>query len=195
MSFRRKFWIDAQIQGILVGRIVVYWMAVVVYFGVGIAVSQYCDNPEWTFTEHWQAWLAVAGPWIPSTCLLLPLVIYDIIRTSHAFTGPIIRIRQQLAKLNQNPNCTPLVLRQDDYWQDLIGPVNSLQHQVISLHLAVQKQREQIESLRSEPRTVKEINSLDAESNADAALSGARIAQIDDTDSQDVQNSATIGAS
>jgi hypothetical protein len=194
MTFRRKVWIDARIQGVLVGRIVIYWTAAVLYLGIGIAVSQYCDQPEWTIAEHWQAWLAVTGPWIPSTCLLLPLVIYDIIRTSHAFTGPIIRVRQQLAKLAQNPNCTPLVLRQDDYWQDLITPVNTLQNQILSLHMALQKLRDAIDNLQTE----KETGCLAPTANSQAAATADlpeqaahRIAQVAEADSQ---SSVLIGA-
>lgn len=149
MSLRQRIWIDARIQGVLVGRIVFYWLATVAFFGVGIAVTQYCDHSDWTFAEHTRHWIGKTGPWIPSAFLLLPLVIYDIVRTSHAFAGPVNRARQQLNKLLQNPNCTPLVLRQDDFLQDLTGPINSLQHQVLSLHMALQKQRELIDQLRS----------------------------------------------
>lgn len=149
MSLRQRIWIDGRIQGILVGRFIIYWLCAVVFFGTGIAVTQYCDHSDWTFAEHTQALIGKFYPWAPSACLLLPLVIYDIIRTSHAFTGPIGRVRQQLAKLLQNPNCTPLVLRQDDFLQDITGPVNSLQHQILSLHLALQKQRDLIVELRS----------------------------------------------
>lgn len=148
MSIRQRIWIDGRIQGILVGRIIIYWLSTVMFFGIGIAVTQYCDHADWTYAEHLQAWLGKVAPWAPSVCLLLPLVIYDIVRTSHAFTGPIGRVRQQLAKLMQNPNCTPLVLRGDDYLHEITGPVNNLQHQILSLHLALQKQREQIEELR-----------------------------------------------
>jgi hypothetical protein len=174
MSFRRKLWVDAQIQGILVGRVVIYWLAAVLYFGLGIGVSQYCDQPDWTYAEHWQNWLKTIGPWIPSTCLLLPLVIYDVIRTSHAFTGPIIRLRHQLNKLAQSPNCTPIVLRQDDYWQDLIQPVNNIQNQMISMHLAMQTQRDAIEELRNGKKQAEEI----INSEVDSANSDEPIAEV-----------------
>lgn len=149
MMSRRRKWIDARVQGALVGRIVIYWLAAVLYFGTGIAVSQYCDHPDWTLGEHWQAWLATSGPWIPSTCLLLPIVIYDIVCLSHTFSGPIYRLRQQLRKLIQSPNCSPMVLREDDHWKDLIAPLNALQNQILSLHMALKVQRETIDELRS----------------------------------------------
>ena len=170
MSLRQRIWIDGRIQGVLVGRIVFYWIATIAFFGVGIAVTQYCDHSEWTFAEHTRNWIGKTGPWIPSAFLLLPLVIYDIVRTSHAFAGPVNRARQQLNKLLQNPNCTPLVLRHDDFLQDLTAPVNSLQHQILSLHMALQKQRELIEQLRSG-----ETSTSDA---AEAVSNIANLAQI-----------------
>jgi hypothetical protein len=193
MSFRRRIWIDGRIQGILVGRIIIYWLATVAYFGIGIAVSQYCDQPHWTLAEHWQAWLAVAGPWIPSTCLLLPLVLYDIIRTSHAFTGPIVRVRNQLTKLCQNPNCTPIVLRQDDYWHDLIGPVNTVQHHVLSLHMAIQKQREFIEELRSDNKADSVDTGIEAPTDS-SKLAAHRIAQVAEVIDIPQNSEQSIGA-
>lgn len=179
MSIRQRIWIDGRIQGILVGRIIIYWLATIIFFGTGIAVTQYCDHADWTFAEHTQAWLGKVLPWAPSVCLLLPLVIYDIVRTSHAFTGPIARVRQQLAKLMQNPNCTPLVLRGDDYLHEITGPVNNLQHQILSLHMALQKQRDQIEELRS--------NKSSQASKTQAENSFANLAQIPKEDLETAQ--------
>lgn len=194
MSFRRKVWIDARIQGVLVGRIVIYWIATIAYLGVGIAVSQYCDQPDWTFSEHWQAWLKVIGPWVPSTCLLLPLVIYDIVRTSHAFTGPIIRLKQQLGKLAKSPNCTPMVLRQDDYWQDVISPVNTLQHQILSMHMTMQKQRDIIDELRNGKSHDKNHSDEMSQEPHDSLSEAHRIAQVTEVANENSQESEPIGA-
>lgn len=167
MALRQKIWVDGKIQGIIVGRILIYWSATMMFFGLGLAVTQVCDHPNWSYSEHISNWLATAIPWAPSIFLLLPLVVYDLVRTTHAFTGPINRVRQQLAKMAQNPNCTPLMLREDDYLHELIVPLNSLQHQIISLHMAIQKQRDTIEELREEIKHAQESeNSRSGSRNA-----------------------------
>lgn len=180
LTLRQRIWIDSRIQGILVGRIIIYWLSTIGFFGIGIAVTQYCDHTDWSFVEHLTSWLGKVSPWLPSICLLLPLVIYDIVRTSHAFTGPISRVRQQLSKLMQNPNCTPLVLRQDDYLHEITAPLNSLQHQILSLHMALQKQREVIEELRNQKNAP-----IPSESELSAAP--AYVAQIPKEDLETAQ--------
>lgn len=172
------------------GRLVIYWLSAVAFFGIGIAVTQYCDYPNWTFAEHVRAWLSKAGPWIPSMVLLLPLVLYDMIRTSHAFTGPINRVRLQLAKLSQNPNCTPLVLRQDDYLHDIIAPVNGLQHQILSLHMALQKQRDLIEELRAMKSTTTDSTDTPPEVQDSRRSNVAQIAK-EDLDTAQLMESIT----
>lgn len=139
MAFRRKIWIDSRVQGALIGRAVLYWFAVTLYFGVAFAVSIYCDNPQWTFQKQFAAWFSMIGPWLPSALLILPLVLYDIVRLSHQFVGPVHRARMQLERMVQSPNCTPYSLRTDDYWHELVRPMNGVQNHILSLHVALQK--------------------------------------------------------
>jgi hypothetical protein len=189
MATRNRVWIDNYIQGVLVGRIFIYWLATILYFGVGIAVSQYCDHPHWTFTEHLQAWISKVSPWVPSILLLLPLVLFDFVRTTHAFAGPVRRVAIQLNNLLHNPNSTPLVLRRDDYWQEVVDPVNQLQNQILSLHMAMQKQRETIDELRQSGSTLRD-QAIDR-SSADA---GPSIAQIQKSELINSQNEAELKA-
>ena len=79
------------------------------------------------------------GPWLPSALLILPLVLYDIVRLSHQFVGPVHRARMQLERMVQSPNCTPYSLRTDDYWHELVRPMNGVQNHILSLHVALQK--------------------------------------------------------
>jgi hypothetical protein len=141
----------------------IYWVSVVIYFGLTIAVSQHIDHPEWTRGEHIQHWLSQVWPWIPSALLILPLVVFDMIRLSHSFVGPIVRIRYQLAKLLANPNCTPVVLRVDDYWQDLSVQINDLQNNLLSLHVALKKQREMYEADRLAQSNAEASKNLESE--------------------------------
>jgi hypothetical protein len=139
MAFRRRIWVDVRVQGALVGRAVIYWLVAFLYFGTTVFVSNYCDYPHWTFSQHIQEWFTIVGPWIPSAALILPLVVYDIVRLSHQFVGPVLRAKKQLERIVQSPNCTPYTLRTDDYWHDLIKPMNDVQNHILSLHVALQK--------------------------------------------------------
>lgn len=142
MAFRKRIWIDYQVQGVLLGRVLIYWLAAMLYFGITVGVSSYYENPGYSFTQHSKVWIATVGPWLPSAILLLPLVLFDITRLSHQFVGPIHRARTQLERMVQSPNCTPYTLRTDDYWHNLIKPMNDVQNLVLSMHVALQKATE-----------------------------------------------------
>lgn len=133
MVLRQKFWIDRSVQGVLIGRIVLYWTVGLLYLGLGSACFQYYAHPDWTIEAHAWALFEKIWPWIPSLVLFMPLVIYDIIRLSNLFAGPIYRLRMHLDEVMENPECRPLTFREDDYWQDLVKPINYLQNEIIAL--------------------------------------------------------------
>lgn len=139
MVLRQKFWIDHSVQGVLIGRIVLYWTVGLLYLGLGSACFQYYAHPDWSIEAHAWALFQQIWPWIPSLVLFMPLVIYDIIRLSNLFAGPIYRLRMHLDEVIENPECRPLTFREDDYWQDLVKPMNYLQNEIIALREALRQ--------------------------------------------------------
>jgi hypothetical protein len=137
MVLRQKYWIDGEVQGILVGRVLVYAAVAVTYVVVGSFCFQYWKYPDWTLHEHVGQLFHQFWPWMPSCLLLMPLVMHDVVRLSNLFAGPVYRLRQHLSELIANPNCHPLKFREDDYWQDLVGPINQLQNEIIALRMVV----------------------------------------------------------
>jgi hypothetical protein len=138
MVMRQKVWIDHHVQGVLVGRVILYWFGMLLYFGLSIACYQWWQNPEWTVGEHFFAMFDQVWPCLPSLVLILPLVIFDIVRLSNRFAGPIYRLRMHLVKLNENTNTYPLNFRDDDYWQQLAEPINSLHRTILILEQKVE---------------------------------------------------------
>ncbi|MCA9132853.1 MAG: hypothetical protein KDA45_06850 [Planctomycetales bacterium] len=141
MALRQQFWIDSNVQGVLVGRIVLYWVAALTYFGLGSLCFQFYQYPEWDLKQHAGQLFAQIWPWLPSLVLFLPLVVFDIVRLSNLFVGPIFRLRTHLGELSDNPHCRPLSFREADYWQDLVPPVQSLQQEILELRAEVARLR------------------------------------------------------
>lgn len=146
MPLRNRVWIDRPVQGVLIGRVILYWICGLTYVGVGSACFQYYQHPDWTFSRHWVQLLSQWGPWLPCIVLVMPLVVFDVLRLSNLFAGPIYRLRQHLSQLTENlDDCPPLKFRKDDYWQDLVKPINGLQSEIIALRqeVAVLRKRAQ----------------------------------------------------
>ncbi len=134
MTLRQKVWIDKSVQGVLMGRVILYWLTGVLYVVIGVACFQYNQNPSWTMVEHGQEFFNQIWPWLPTAILVLPLAIYDVVRLSNLFVGPIYRLRKQFVALRNDIACAPLKFREDDYWCDLTAPVNDLQAEILRLH-------------------------------------------------------------
>lgn len=137
MALRQQVWVDRSVQGVLVGRVLLYWLCAILYVGIGSACFQYNQNPEWTLTKHAVVLFSQMWPWIPTVVLILPLAIYDVVRLSNLFVGPIYRLRKHFAALRQDIACAPLTFREDDYWRDLTAPINDMQAEILRLRSGV----------------------------------------------------------
>lgn len=151
MVLREKVWVDCNVQGVLIGRVVLYWISALLYVGLGSACFQYYQHPDWTLLSHAKVLFSQFWPWLPSAILCLPLVIFDVVRLSHCFAGPIYRLRKHLDELNDDPNCRPLSFRDDDYWQDLAEPIHCLQDELLMLRAELVRLRDLKGGARSEP--------------------------------------------
>lgn len=137
MVMRQKVWIDGSVQGVLIGRVVLYWTVGILYVALGSICFQYYEHPDWGVGQHIGSLFDQFWPWIPSLILFMPLVIHDIVRMSNLFAGPIYRLRVHLAELLVDSHCRPLKFREDDYWQDLVAPMNQLQDDINALRVAL----------------------------------------------------------
>lgn len=137
MVMRQQVWIDRHVQGVLVGRVLLYWSGILIYFGLSIGCYHWWQNPEWTLTEHLWGMFEQVSPCLPTLVLLLPLVIFDIVRLSNRFAGPVYRLRKHLTDLSQNSQTSPLHFRDDDYWQQLAEPINLVQQKLLVLEQQV----------------------------------------------------------
>jgi hypothetical protein len=137
MVLRQQVWIDRNVQGALIGRVVLYWLAGMLYVSLGSACFQYYQHSDWSLSKHIQALFSQFWPWLPSAILCLPLILFDVVRLSNLFVGPIYRLRMHLAELNVDPQCRPLKFRDDDYWQDLVEPIHALQAELQLLRAEV----------------------------------------------------------
>jgi len=139
VALRQQVWIDRSVQGVLVGRVILYWGFAMLYVGMSSVCFHYNQNPDWTVAKHAEVLFGQMWPWLPSAVFLLPLAIYDVVRMSNLFAGPVFRIRKHFAAMQQDIACAPLVFREDDYWRDLAQPINDMQAEILRLRADVKE--------------------------------------------------------
>jgi hypothetical protein len=134
LNRRKKYWIDFPVQGALVRRLVFHWL---VFFALCVTLL-----PIWRLMSGAElsgpyvsllqlAW-AEAGPVFLLMLLLLPLFVWDTVKLSNRFAGPMYRLRKSLAALAAGENVPPVRLRDGDFWQEVAHDFNIVMHRLKS---------------------------------------------------------------
>ncbi len=143
---RKRNFVDQQVQGALVRKLVIYWLACLyaifcvlagVPFLIGVLVFGSYDILQIlgeTWIKFWP--VACAG------MLILPFVMFDMVRNTNKFAGPIFRIRREIETLLAGHDIAPVKLRKGDYWHELADDFNDLADELMKTRNELSKLRE-----------------------------------------------------
>ena len=125
-NFRKSELIDPKVQGALAKRLVLHW---IVFIGAAATLAfalQWMGNPLASFREHAaQAWWT-HGPFLIVLFCLLPVFVFDSIKFSHRFAGPVFRLRQVTKTLATGQAMERIEFRGTDFWRDLSEDLNRI---------------------------------------------------------------------
>jgi hypothetical protein len=121
---RKTTYIDPAVQGALVKRLVFHWVTFILVTTLFVIGLQWFEDPFTSlFGTVSQAWSSYGAVLLILACLA-PVFIYDAIKLSSRFTGPIHRLRDGLGALAGGKPVATLTFRGDDFWQDLAQDFN-----------------------------------------------------------------------
>lgn len=127
---RKKTFVDAKVQGALVRRMVLHWLAFIAVASLVAFCLQVLTNPFLPLEEHVQQLWWTHGPFLLVLFFMLPVFIVDTIKLSHRFAGPIHRLRSTIQSLAAGEKFTPMKFRDFDFWQDLAEDFNRMVEQL-----------------------------------------------------------------
>ena len=127
---RDTFFVDRVVQGRFGWKVVSYWF--------------FCLLAVELFVACWLVWLyrpssslelvglvmRVCAVPFAASLLLLPIVVFDSLRFSHRFAGPMVRLRRVMNELAEGRSCSPVLLRDGDYWNDIADDLNRVMERV-----------------------------------------------------------------
>jgi hypothetical protein len=120
--FRRKrFFVDASVQGALFIRIIVYWFSGLFVIGELFLYwhdLRHLDQPffdQFGFPILFQEY----APVVVASLFVLSLMLYDTLVLTNRFTGPILRLRRSMRALAAGEPVEPLRFRKRDFWQEI----------------------------------------------------------------------------
>lgn len=144
MNSRKTKFVDPKVQGELARRLVLHW-GIFTLVAAAVAIGmQWLSNPfvsvGQTVAEAW--W--THGPILLVLIGLLPVFVFDSIRLSAKFAGPVKRFRAALAKLAGGERPSQMTFRSDDYWQELASDLNKVTDRVFANEAAQIKTQEEV---------------------------------------------------
>lgn len=123
---RRTEFIDPEVQGALARRIAMHWVLYVAVATLLVVGLKWMANPLTSLGEHVaEAWWTY-GALLMVLVALAPVFIYDAVKLSNRFTGPMLRLRNATKQLADGSRPAPITLRDGDFWQDAAADFNRL---------------------------------------------------------------------
>ncbi|HZZ29263.1 MAG TPA: hypothetical protein VFE46_14795 [Pirellulales bacterium] len=126
MRIRKRLFIDRKVQGALMLRAVEYWFCCLLTVALALLAWSLITGPDQPlvqfFLDSWRFFLPTAVV----SLLILPLLVYDILRLSNKFTGPLFRLRRELRRLAAGEQVPPMHFREGDFWPDLADEFNAV---------------------------------------------------------------------
>ena len=123
---RKKRLLHAPIQGALVLRVAVQWVAMLACIASTSFILQVILDPladEAARLHNLKVTMISFGL---VTIALLPPFLWDLVKFSHRFVGPIVRLREWVKRTSLEGPTTTLAFRKGDHWQELATEVNEM---------------------------------------------------------------------
>lgn len=124
---RKRLLVDARVQGSLVRRVVIYWLACAVTVEFLHLSWQIAIGPEQpTYSGYLLQYdtRSAAARLVFSAFLLVPITL-DMLRLSNRFAGPIFRMQRVLRKISAGGPPERVSLREDDFLHDFADDLNA----------------------------------------------------------------------
>ena len=114
---RRRLFVDRQVQGSLVVRFICYWLLFLTTVGQLFFCSSFISvlRPEISF------YISLV---VMTNILLCPMVVYDLLRFTNRFAGPMYRLKGAMKQLADGNHVEPISLREGDFWQEYANDFN-----------------------------------------------------------------------
>lgn len=122
---RSKALVDSEVQGGILRKVAVHWVLLFVCNTMALAIwLRLFEAPDVTWSETFQECWSRFLPFFVVTCALIPAFVWDTLKLTNRFAGPISRLRQTLRDASQGKAVKPLHFRTNDYWAEIASNFN-----------------------------------------------------------------------
>jgi hypothetical protein len=136
---RSKLFVDRRLQGGIVARILLHWLAFVAVGTVMAVTLRWLTHPTVPISEQVGDMFAAFGPYLVTLLALLPIFVLDTIKLTNRFAGPYVRFRRHIRELAANRSPGPIKFRDGDFWCETEADLNQLLAEIEQVHLELRQ--------------------------------------------------------
>ncbi|MCA9193616.1 MAG: hypothetical protein KDB03_17715 [Planctomycetales bacterium] len=124
---RSRYYVDCPVQRSLVKRLLLHWVGFALLSAVCLFASEYfLGTPHLSIGAHvlilWNKYCF----FIFLMLAVLPVFVYDTLKISNRFAGPIKRLQRGIHQLAQGETVDRLEFRDGDFWKKLSEDFNQV---------------------------------------------------------------------
>lgn len=123
---RRRIFADLGVQGELLKHVFLHWVGFLLATAVILVFIEMLSGS----TGGMARVRRMHAPTLVAILALAPIFARDMVRFSHRFVGPIVRLRREIHELANGKTNPPLKFRDNDYWQELAVDFNEIAQQL-----------------------------------------------------------------
>lgn len=124
---RRKVLVDPVVQGGILRKVAFHWFLFFLCNAMALMIwIRLFEQPDATWDKTMEDTLRRFLPFFVITVALIPAFVWDTLKMTNRFAGPILRLRNALSDASAGRAVQPLRFRSNDYWQDIAGDFNRL---------------------------------------------------------------------
>lgn len=134
MQRRKRHFVNAGVQGRILGRVAGYWVLYHIVLWHGLFVYRYAQmrmsamegEAIGTFRSVYWQFCIDYSPLLICSGLIMPLFMLDFVRLTHRFVGPLVRATNAMQKLADGEPVPPLDFRKGDLVNEFQTAFNEL---------------------------------------------------------------------
>ncbi|MCA9195111.1 MAG: hypothetical protein KDB03_25240 [Planctomycetales bacterium] len=133
MDKRNKLYVEHQVQAALGKRIVLHWLVfLLLSFCVTTSLRVFSNIVSMDVFDSLGLALRDQITTVVVMLALLPWFVYDSLKLSNRFAGPMMRLRSVMRQLAKNDDAPDLKFRTGDFWYDFASDFNDLRGRTLS---------------------------------------------------------------
>ncbi|MBX3440077.1 MAG: hypothetical protein KF861_21485 [Planctomycetaceae bacterium] len=136
---RSRWFVDPQLQGTVVKRILLHWLAFLAMGTFVAVVVRVLTNPTVPLAQQWDEMIWAFGPFLITMLALLPVFVMDTIKLTNRYAGPFVRFRTHLRALVEDKHPGPIRFRDGDHWRETESSLNLLLMEIEQLRSDVRQ--------------------------------------------------------